>query len=76
MTPFATAIADYVANIKTTAEAGPVRQAPLKEFNAAVEQYLNAATGHGDDWGVTERAQLWADVAQVEADYKVDGREG
>lgn len=39
MTPFAIAINDYVANIKTTAEA-PVRQAPIKEFNAAVENFL------------------------------------
>lgn len=90
MTPFAIAINDYVAQIKTSAEAAPVRQASLKEFNSAIDAYLaqnggssfreiddtSALTGAGADWDISERSQLWADVAQVEADYKVDGREG
>lgn len=92
MTPFATAISDYVANIKTAAE-GPVTQTSVKTFNAAVENFIglnggpaflpaddtSALAGAGADWGVSDRAQLWADVAQVEDDYrnlKVDGREG
>lgn len=92
MSPFAIAINDYVAQIKTPAEATPVRQASLKEFNAAVEGFIaggetfradddfTALTGAGADWNdTTTRGALWANVAQIEDDYrntKIDGREG